>query len=358
MPSSSQDKPNGADAIAAMQTAFDRAAATCAHAVGECNFSVCGASVRLRMVGRRLAEEITPPFAHLRCSEPTAKADVTIDVWDQVETGVSGRPAGDNTDETFYSLLTPYSEDRYVSDERRDKTLWLDRRTRHIVGFSGSADVLHTDERARPFQRFMSIVLSDRGVVPVHSGLVSWRGRGVMFAGMSGSGKSTSSIACLGDGFGYLGDDFIGIDQSPEGVFTGYSIYASCLLTPDHLGRFPHLGAGVERAHHAHEEKSLVYLSRLYPEEMKPTVPVSVIALPRVVGVGETTFRPASKAETLRTLAPSTVLTFVPSAARAHAFELLARMVDSVPSYWLELGGDVNHIKDAVRRMIDAAEAQ
>jgi hypothetical protein len=174
---------------------------------------------------------------------------------------------------------------------------------------------------------------------------------------MSGSGKSTSSIACLGDGFGYLGDDFIGIDQTPEGVFTGYSIYASCLLTPDHLDRFPHLGAGVERAHHAHEEKSLVYLSRLYPEEMERKVPVSVIALPRIIGRGETTFRPASKAEALRTLAPSTVLTFVPGAARARSFELLGHLVDSVPCYWLEMGGDVNDIKDAVRGMVDAAEA-
>ncbi len=78
---------------------------------------------------------------------------------------------------------------------------------------------------------------------------------------------------------------------------------------------------------------------------------------PRVVGTGDTTFRPAFKAEALRTLAPSTLLMFVPGAARVHSFQLLGRLVDSVPSYWLELGGDVIQIKDAVRRMIDAAEA-
>ncbi len=48
---------------------------------------------------------------------------------------------------------------------------------------------------------------------------------------------------------------------------------------------------------------------------------------------------------------------FVPGAVRARSFQLLGRLVDSVPCYWLELGGDVIEIKDAVRRMVDAAEA-
>lgn len=340
-----------------MQAAFDHAAATCPDAVSEGNFSVCGTDIRLRIVGRRLTEEITPPLQHLKFSDSACKPDVTIDVWDQVETGVPGCQAGDHPDETVYSVLTPHSEDCYVADERRDKTVWLGRRTSHIVGFSGPADLLHADERAWPFQRFMSILLSDRNVILVHSGLVSWCGHGVLFVGMRGSGKSTSSIACLGDGFGYLGDDFVGVEQNPDGSFTGHSIYASCLVTSDHLSRFLDLTASAEAAHHAHEEKSLVYLSRVYPGEMERTAPVNLIALPRVVGTGDTTFCPASKAEALRTLAPSTVLMFVPGAARAHSFQLLGRLVDSVPCYWLELGGDVIQIKDAVRHMVDAAEA-
>ncbi len=324
------------------------------EAVSEHHYTVAGIGVRLRIAGRVLAEEITPPFDHLKSGASAGKPGLTIDVWDQEETGVEGIPGGKYDGQDAFSVLTASSEGRYVAEERNDRMSWLDRRTCHVVGYMGSAERLYVDERARPFQRLLSVCFNDRKIQLSHSGLVSWEGRGVLFVGMGGAGKTTSSISCLRDGFGYLGDDFVGLEEAPDGAFTGHGIYASCLVTPQHLTRFPDLAPHAGAANHAHEDKSLIYLSRLFPERMERSATISVVALPRVVGADETTFRPASKAEALLALGPSSIL--ILPGGNVRSLEKLAQLVERVPCYWLELGRDVDQIPDTVRRMVAAAE--
>ena len=338
----------------AMQAAFEDAMAARPDAVSEHHRTVAGIGIRLRIAGRRLAEEIMPPFDHLKGGAPAGKPGLTIDVWDQEETGVEGISGGTRDSEEAFSVLTASSGGRYVAEERHDRMSWLDRRAGHVVGYMGSADRLYVDERARPFQRLLSVWFNDRKIQQIHSGLVSWEGRGVLFVGMGGAGKTTSSISCLLGGFGYLGDDFLGLEETPDGSFTGYGIYASCLVTPEHLIRFPDLMPHAGAANHAHEDKSLVYLSRLFPERMEQSIPIGVLALPRVVDADETSFRPASKGEALLALAPTSVM-FLPG-ANVRSLDKLVRLVEHVPCYWLELGRDVSHIPDTVRRMVAAAE--
>ncbi len=337
-----------------MQAAFEDAMAARIEAVSEHHCTVAGIGIRLRIAGRRLAEEITPPFDHLRSGAPAGKPGLTIDVWDQEETGVEGIPSGTHDGEEAFIVLTASSEGRYVAEERHDRMSWLDRRAGHVVGYMGSSDTLYVDERARPFYRLLSVWCNDRDIQLLHSGIESWRGRCVLYVGMAGAGKSTSSIACLRGGFGYLGDDPVWFEDTGDGSFTGHGLYASCLLTPEHLTQFPDLMPHAGAANHAHEDKSLVYLSRLFPERMEQSIAIGVLALPRVVDSDETSFRPASKGEALLALAPTSVM-FLPG-ANVRSLEKLARLVERVPCYWLELGRDVDQIPDTVRRMVAAAE--
>jgi hypothetical protein len=64
----------------------------------------------------------------------------------------------------------------------------------------------------------------------------------------------------------------------------------------------------------------------------------------------ETRVRPASRGQALFGLAPSTII--VALGAGAKGFDRLARLVDRVPSYWLELGRDVTLIPDCVKRVL------
>jgi len=347
--------PAPTDSFGAMSEFFEEAVARRPDTVSAHSYVAAGHGVRLRIAGRRFAREVTPSLAHLLSSGPAPARALSIDMWDQEETGVTATITGDRGGEEAFSFLTASADDRFVAEERNVTMSWLDRHACRIVGCAASAGGLYVDQRARPFTRLMSIWLNDRGVQLVHSGLVAWQGRGVLFVGMSGAGKSTSSIACLRGGFDYLGDDFVGLEEAPDGTHTGHGIYASCLLTPAHLARFPDLAAHALAPHHAHEDKSLVYLSRLFPDRMERRVAIAVVALPRVVDSDETTFRPASKVEALLALAPTSVM-FLPGAT-PRALDKLGRLVERVPCYWLELGRDVDRIPDTVRAMVEIAGA-
>jgi len=53
---------------------------------------------------------------------------------------------------------------------------------------------------------------AEPGLLHVHAGLVSWRGRGALIAGVPGSGKSTLITRLVDAGFDYLTDERVGID--------------------------------------------------------------------------------------------------------------------------------------------------
>lgn len=341
------------DAMDDMQAAFNRAVTENSAAVGTHNVRVAGLNIRLRTVGVNLAAEMTPPWTPFAAEGTAAKPDLTIDIWDQEETGVAGAQAGRDDDQLRYSVLSAHGDDRYIAEERQGRMIWLDRERRHIVGFSGPAGRLNIDERGRPFQRMLAMLLNDRGIQPVHAGLVAWQEQGLLITGMSGSGKSTSSIACLNDGFGYLGDDIIGLEPKPDGTFTGHGIFASCMVTPDHLERFPDFAPHQHAANRTHEDKSVIYLSEIFPGQMERDVKIGAIVLPRVVGTGATTFRPASKGEALRALAPSSVILFV-AGPTARSIDKLVALIEAVPCYALELGENVGDIPEAIRQIAAA----
>jgi hypothetical protein len=346
--------PHDSETLKVMQADFESAMAARPDALSEHLYVVAGTSVRLRIVGRGLAQEVTPPFDHLKGSVPAGNPGLTIDIWSQEETGVKGMPVTNYERGEFLSAITASPGGRYIKEERYGGLVLLDRRTSHVVGYRGSSDTLYVDERARPIQRLLSIWLDDRDFQLLHSGLVSWEGRGVLFVGKAGAGKSTSSIACLRGGFGFLGDDITWFEDAGDGSYTGHGLFASCLMTPMHLTRFPDLAHHADATKHAHDEKSLVFLSRLFSERMERSVTISVVALPRVVDSDETSFRPALNGEALLAMAPTSLM-FLPGAS-ARSLDKLSNLVERVPCYWLELGRDVDRIPDAVRRMMAAAE--
>jgi hypothetical protein len=228
----------------------------------------------------------------------------------------------------------------------------VDRHKHQIIAGITNVDHLYIDERARPFQRMMAIWLADIGVQRVHAALVAKRGRGVLFVGRSGSGKSTSSIACLLDGFSYLGDDCVGLSAMPEGSFAGHGIYASGLIDPGHMARFPELAAFCAPANHPEEDKQVVSFADLAPGRLERRVTIGAVVLPRVVDAAETAFYRAPAAEALLALAPSSIL-YVPGAG-PRLIDTLGGLVERVPAYRLELGRDIRQISGRVDELLQA----
>ncbi len=329
---------------------FD-AARSSGTAYRQFNLLIAGHSVHIRVVGNDWAAIVAASMSHLL--EPdAAECDpaLTIDVWDVHETGVAAAHLA-TVDTTAPPILMKTSDDgRFVGEDRHHGTVWLDRTRSRIVGCTLAANRLNLDERARPFHKMLSAWLEDRGVQFVHAGLITHAGKGILFVGNGGAGKSTSSIACLRAGMGYLGDDFIGLGHD-DGRFVGHGLYASCLLNVHHIKRFPDLQALAHAPNYDVEEKFVLYLTEAFPANLRRRISIDALVLPRVVEQPQTTFRAATKAATLMAMAPTSVM-LLPRPNRA-AFDRLTQLVSTTPSYWLELGRDVDRIPDAVKTLAD-----
>lgn len=150
----------------------------------------------------------------------------------------------------------------------------VDRKAQHVVGWTVSSKALSLYERGKPLLLLLSLWYHDRDMRVIHSGLVSRNGRGVLFPGMGGSGKSTSTLACLVGGFDYLGDDYTGLQVLADGSFIGHSLYNSTWLEPDHMAHFPLLPPHAIRSSRPEENKCLVLLAPLFPKQLPRSVPI------------------------------------------------------------------------------------
>lgn len=327
--------------------AFETAAADAQVETRQLAVRIAGFHVRIRVAGAALGELLLAPLRH-HAAEPTGTPDLCIDV---VDGGVARFESKSAAGAGPYGILLKSSEDgRFVGESRGHTELWLDRQRDHIAGWFQSVDLLNLDELARPFHKMLSCWLEERGVQFIHAGLITHRDAGLLFVGNGGAGKSTSSIACMQAGMGYLGDDFVGFSAGAAG-FCGHGIYGTCLLDAGHIRRFPELERISRPANHGFEAKRIMYLQHDYGDRLKSDVALRALLLPRVVDGAETRTRPASKAQALMAIAPTSVM-LLPRPSRS-AFARLSALVERLPCFWLELGRDVGAIPGAVARLAE-----
>jgi hypothetical protein len=333
--------------------AFDVAARRHPDQVTEGVYRLAGRLVRLRIIGPRLAAELTAPLAHLRASENGAEPFLTIDAWHQAETGVGAERPDLPPALGSYGVMAASVDGHYVAENRPHSAAWLDRRARRIFAWVASSERLHLDERARPWHRVLAVALGDLGVQTIHAGLVAWQGRGALLVGKGGSGKSTASICCLLDGLDYLGDDFVGLAAAPDGGFVGHSLYSSALIGLGHMGGYPDLAAACRPGHYPDEEKSVVCFNGVDAARLGAEVAIRAVILPRVAGSADTAIRQAPARDALLALAPSSLL-YLPGVG-PRSMQRLGALVGGVPSYRLELGPDLRQIAPRVADLLAAS---
>jgi len=336
-----------------MRDAYAQAARLCPDRIHEMWYSFGGRAVRARIVGNRLTELLTLPFAHLRCEKTDPSGErLTIDLWDELETGV---PAGIDVQPVVGSSSFSASRDgRFATSVLQHSITHFDRQEEHILGVALEADRLSLYECGRPLHVPLSLWYNDRDVPLVHAALVSHKGDGVLLAGPSGTGKTTSSLACMAAGFQYLADDLAGLEIRADGVPWGYSVYGSAFVDQETFRRLPGLNQHATPGKYGYEDKQLVFISQAGPTCLMSKARVRVVALVRIAGAAHTRVRAATKGESLLTVARSTLQSGVLSPGR-RGFELLGALADNVPTFWLELGRDPKDIPRCIRTLLSGS---
>lgn len=342
-----------------LDTAFRRAREDRPEASVEAHYALGGRPVRVRVAGRDLASDVDRAIRHLRLDAPPGdRPALTVDLWDESETGVScaGCVAGDDLNAPGSFSVSP--DGRYVVTERAQTKTVLDRRDQRIVGWVGDRDELTLYELGRPLHTELLQWHRDHGLLAVHAGLVARRDEGVLFGGPGGSGKSTVALTCLLAGFDYLADDYVGVEGTDDEAFRGHSLYGSTHLEPGHLDRFPELEPHAIPGTLPREDKSLVLLSDRFGDRLARSARIRALALPTVVDAERSAIRPASPVETLKQLAPSSLLLLPYAGVGKEAFERLTEMARRLPTFWLELGRDLDGIPGRVDEILERAKEE
>ncbi len=300
------------------------------------------------------ADTSVPVTASTVSATDTSVSALTVCVWDSASTGVPLPPPP-----------WPLQADATQGDLRGQSTLRFQADFQFTPADAGVLSILDreqalgmywlSDERhlpdyetAAPLRNLLHWGLAKVSYQFVHAGAVGRAEGGVLLIGKGGSGKSTIALACLEAGLFYLADDYCLLNASPAPE--ALSLYNSAKVRPDGLLRFPQLARRVDARDRVGVEKAIFFLQRHFPERLILRFPLQAILIPRLTGLAGTTLTPASPAEALRALAPSTL--FPLTGTGPAAFQRLASLIRPVPCYYLEAGTDVRRIPGIIAALL------
>jgi hypothetical protein len=317
-------------------------------------FALGGFMVKISFAGEPLERQMTPALAHTEV--PPADPDLTVFAWDTESTGVClPAAAGALEDHLSNALPGAVPAGPILSGYLRpDSGLsMLDTGTSRAVYWVPDAARIPPWDFGGPFRGILSWWLGMHGRQFLHAAAVGTREAGVVIAGKSGSGKSTTAVACLQAGLAYAGEDYCLLQAQPGP--RAYTVYCSAKLTSQSLGLLPAgLPAGARVEEQAFD-KEMFLLDGPYGEHIVDSFPVVAVLLPRIVDRVEPALLPAGRAAALAGLAPSTLLQL--PGDRSGAFRELAAVVEQVPAFTLELGRDPSLVAPLILALLDRLKA-
>lgn len=298
----------------------------------EQRLSIADINFTIKNFGVTLAEKQAPAFAHLP-PPSTDDTDLTVYAWDSVGTGTQiVSPWSSREYLSVGTDLQQAPEDGFIGVFHHDGTITLyDSKHKRAYFWINDATTLPVWLFAAPLRTLLQWVLEEKDIHLVHGAVVAEANNGVLITAKGGSGKSTTSLSCLRAGMQYLADDYVAVSR--EAAPRAYSLYNSVKLAP-------YLGIDFDPAHitETEGEKSVVFLSSLFPKQMTPSVPLKAIMIPRITHRETTSIVPATKAEAMLALVPTTL--FQLPLAGTNKVQMLSSIVSALPCYTVELGKD------------------
>jgi len=320
----------------------------------ERRFLLAGRPVSLQATADGLLELLYQAFDHLPVSAAAPELTIRIGEKHCADFISADALAGGQTVGGHRFWVSP--DNRYFSHTLLSSGSFycIDRAANEIVGCVESADRLSTFERAKPVVRPLLLWLEQCGLTPVHAGTVGWQGKGILFGGRAGSGKSTASLSSLQAGLDMLAEDYTLLEPAGERDFIAHSLYNSAWIEAEHLHRFPGLEQFAIHGDEMANGKSILLLREIYPDRFLASAPVRYLILPRVCPGGLTALRRASRSEAIKRFALESLVTLT----RLGAAELdrLVAVVHSTDCYWLDLGRNLDEVGVLLKNLAESDE--
>jgi hypothetical protein len=300
--------------------------------------------VRLLVHAQRpsVAEAVDARLRHFRSAPASGRHDIAIELTEgrRSTPAVTGRPVYD----------TPFGPVTY--DDATDQ-LWSDCGGQAWLDVHAGAGLAHLqapDESWLISHPLLTIALVEllkrRALFALHAAAMATSdGAVVLFPGASGAGKTTLALGLLRQGWGFLADDMVFLNDS---TVLGFPDEVD--VSDDTVALFPEIAPGLHRPPAGNRAKR-----PLLVEDAFDTCPVrrgrpAAIVLPEV-GAGDVSrLAPIGPDEALVALAPNVLLTDH-AASQAH-LDALGALVRSVPCFRLETGRDFRYLGGWLEKIV------
>ena len=332
------------DLVAALERAADSRPAIVRR------YRIAGAPLALHVGANGAARDMLDAIAPLECPDDTSPPLLSLFIWDGQRDGVE-LPESPvlRRDDAPEAGLGGYAGDSLRAFYQPNAGVLSLLDTGRCRGHWWLRDVATTPyfERAAPFKHILQWWIADRGGALLHSAAVGIDGAGILIAGPSGSGKSSTALACVDAGFAFASDDYVLIDATHPPH--AHLAYATAKVVRSSLDRHLH-----HRRHFRNlgrdDEKPMLFVHDVAPGRVGSPLALRAVVLPFVAHRATTQLVRIHPAEMLRALAPSSVLLF-PLAGDA-AFRRMADLCRELPCFRAELADDPNDVAAALRGLL------
>ena len=197
---------------------------------------------------------------------------------------------------------------------------------------------------ASPLQRIISYWFRHQNHELTHAACVGNDQDCVLFAGASGAGKSTTTLACLSAGLRYLSEDYCLIQNNPNPIV--HNVYNTLKLDNKTLNFFPEYKPWISNPGKKPHEKAFIFPSETFPYQYEKTRSLKAIFVLKQVSQQKSMVVRCNRAEALSALSVSTI--FQLAGTGQTTLNFYVKLLDKVPSYRLCLGTDLNQVGSCV----------
>jgi len=188
-----------------------------------------------------------------------------------------------------------------------------------------------------------------------HSGLGNDRRVGLLIAGASGSGKTTTSLNLIRRGWRYLSDDAVLLETLTGGPVRAVALRRGFSCTPETLAHFPELTGDAEFGSFGDPDgKRVVYPGDAFGDFTPVCVPTLVV-FPTVTAASRTTLHPLKAAHSLIRLSQQSAGIMTDTAVSQRQLGVLKALTDQARSFELRLGGDALLSPDRIDTLLSDA---
>jgi hypothetical protein len=310
-------------------------------------------TMTVRVIGDALTGIIDPAISHRRIQKPPSKISGIVYALDAEALGVSIPP-----EEWPLPVLRREHLQRVhwqpaegfvlASDESRGIWHLFDMNRRMGIYWIRHGKDLPSWEPGAPLRYFIHWLAFLEGAQLIHAAGLKYDGCGFLITGAGGSGKSTITAAAITAGWQTVGDDFVLVEGTKELLV--HAIYDTVKLDGMALKVMPEIAKLAVNPQRPPDDKARIHLRQIYNTQLVASMPVSAIFSLCISNKENTHIEPASKANIMKALAPSTL--FLLRTGMQESFVHISALINNLSCYSIELGQDPYEAIDALGRVI------